>query len=159
MSAMTNLLVKDDAGTPKEWTFVPVTDTPVPYWRTKESALPMEAQPRLWINTEDLKSGDFKVSAKLEIPVLETLGASGTALGYVAPPKVAYVTTYYLTMIASKRSTAQNRADGIKMIAGIITGASSTTATGTLDNTSAGGLFLAEVTPGLNAFVNIVRPN
>jgi len=159
MGAMTNLLVKDDAATPKEWTFIPITDTPIPYWRGSDSSLPLEAQPRLTVETELLKSGDWKVTAKLELPVLETLGASGTSLGYVAPPKVAYVTTAILTMFVPKRSTVIDRANILKMIVGLAQGATSTTATGTLNQASAGSAFANSTAPGPQLFSQLVLPN
>jgi len=159
MGAMTNLLVKDDAATPKEWTFIPVTDTPIPFWRGSDSSLPLEAQPRLYAQTEQLKSGDWRIQAKLELPVLETLGASGTSLGYVAAPKVAYVNTVSITLYASKRSSVIDRANVIKMAVGFTMGASSTTATGTLNQASAGSAVAASVLPGPQLFTQLVLPN
>ena len=93
MAQMANFLVKDDAATPKEWTLTPVTDTPNPFFRSVDSSIPIDGQVRLNITEQKLKNGGYKLSAKLEVPVMETLGASGTSGGYVAPPKVAYVTT------------------------------------------------------------------
>jgi hypothetical protein len=159
MSAMTNLLVKDDAATPKEWTFVPITDTPNPLWRSNDSTLPLEAQLRLTEETELLKSGDYKVTAKLELPVLETLGASGTALGYVAPPKVAYVVTGILTVFVPRRCTSLDRANILKLLVGIAQGASSTTATGTLNQASAGSAFLNSTAQAPQLFTQLVLPN
>lgn len=159
MPAMTNLLVKDDAATPKEWTLIPITDTPVPFWRGNDSLLPLEAQPRLYMQTEQLKSGDYRIQARLELPVLETLGASGTALGYVAAPKVAYVDTASLTLFASKRSSTIDRANTIKMLLGVASGASSTTATGTLNQASAGSAFASSVLPGPQLFTQLALPN
>jgi hypothetical protein len=156
---MTNLLVKDDAATPKEWTLVPVTDTPVPLWRANDSSLPLEAEPRITASSEQVKSGDYKITAKLELPVLETLGASGTALGYVAGPKVAYNTTIIVTMFASRRSTAIDRSNALKMMVGLLQGASSTTATGTLDQASAGSAFDSSTAPITQLFSDLVVPN
>jgi len=159
MPAMTNLLVKDDAATPKEWTFQPVTDTPNPQWRTVDSTLPLEAQPRFQMSTERLKDGTYLVKAKLDIPVLETLGASGTALGYVAPPKIAYVSSVNLSFFCSARSTIQNRADALKMFIGLLQGASSTTATGVLNQASAGSAFSSSVLPITQAAIQVILPN
>lgn len=159
MAAMTNLLVKDDAATIKEWTLVPVTDTPFPQWRANDAALPLEAQPRYSEVVEVLKSGDYKITAKLELPVLETLGASGTALGYVAAPKVAYVTTVITTMFASKRSSIADRANALKMSTGVLQGASSTTATGVLNQASAASAFATSVLPGPLSFTGPILPN
>jgi len=159
MSAMTNILVKDDAATPKEWTLIPVGDDP-PAWRANDTAIPLMGQPRLTVtDPEQLKSGDWKVTAKLEVPVMETLGASGTSAGYVAPPSVAYVTTYIFTMFASSRSTLTDRANGLKMMIGVLQGASSTTATGVLANTAAGSAWASSVLPITQFFTGLVVPN
>lgn len=159
MGAMTNLLVKDDAATPKEWTFEPVTDNPYPFWRTNDATLPLDAQPRLGFSEDPVKSGGFKLTAKLEVPVMETLGASGTALGYVAPPKVAYVVPCIFTMFVDRRSTIADRANVYKMMLGLLQGASSTTATGTLANTAAGGAFAANTSPALQFFTKLIVPS
>ncbi len=159
MAQMANILVKDDAASPVEYTFVPVTDTPIPYWRTQIAAVPLEGQMRAYFSTEQVKSGDWKVSLKLEVPVMETLGTAGTSAGYVAPQKVAYVNTIFVTAFVNKRSTSQNRSDLLKLGLGIAQGASSTTATGTLDNTSAGSAFNGSVLPGPALFVSLTLPN
>lgn len=137
MPTMTNLLVKDDANPLVELTFVPITDTPEPFWRCAIAGVPFEGQPRLTQSVVKQKNGSYKITAKLEVPVMETLGASGSSAGYVAPPKVAYVTTAILSMFADKRSTIADRANTLKMMMGLIAGASSTTATGTLNGASA----------------------
>lgn len=159
MSAMTNLLVKDDAATVKEWTLVPVTDTPNSVWRANDSNIPLYGEPKLTTSVDLLKSGDYKITAKLEVPVMETLGASGTSAGYVAPPAVAYVDTVIVTMFASRRSTPQDRANALKMAAGFISGASSTTATGTLNQATAAQGWLNAALPGPQLFIAAVAPN
>lgn len=159
MAQMTNFLVKDDAGTPKEWTLVPITDTPFPYWRGNDASIPLEGQPRLTFSTEEVKSGGFKITAKLEVPTMETLGASGTSAGYVAPPKVAYVTTCIFTMFADRRSTIADRMNALRMTVGVLQGATSTTATGTLANNGAGGIWTASTAPGPTLFNGLVLPN
>lgn len=159
MGAMTNLLIKDDAATPKEWTLIPVTDTPNPNWRGNDAAIPVDGEPRLTCSVERVKSGDYKITAKLEVPVMETLGASGTSAGYVAPPKVAYVTTNVNTMFASGRSTIIDRANCLKMAVGFLQGASSTTATGILANTAAGSAWAGSVLPGPSLYTTMTVPN
>jgi len=159
MSAMTNLLVKDDAATPTEFTLVPVTDTPYPVWRANVANVPLVAQPRVTCMVDQLKNGGYKVQLKLEVPVMETLGASGTSAGYVAPPKVAYVNTMITSMFVDGRSTSQDRSNLLKMLVGLLQGASSTTATGTLDQASAGSAFVNSVLPLVAAFVSVTPPN
>lgn len=160
MGAMTNLLVKDDTiTTPVEFTLIPVTDSPNPYWRASVANVPIEGQIRVTLSSEVLKNAGNKMSVKLEVPVLETLGASGTSSGYVAPPKVAYVTTCIFTMFSDRRSTTQNRADALKMCLGLLQGASSTTATGVLANTAAGNAFVTSVLPIVEALIRVIKPN
>jgi hypothetical protein len=159
MSQMTNLLVKDDAGTPKEWILVPITDTPNPFWRANDASIPLEGQPRLNFYVEKLKNGNYKITVKLELPIMETLGASGTSAGYVAPPKVAYIVPTILTQFADKRSTIADRMNSLRMLIGIAQGATSTTATGTLANTAAGGGWTANVSPALQLFNGLILPN
>lgn len=159
MPAMTNILVKDDAATPKEWTLVPVSDTPIPNWRANDAGIPLAGQPRYWVSTEQVKSGDYKITAKLEVPVMETLGASGASSGYVAPPAVAYVTTFIGTMFCSPRSTTADRANALKMAIGAMQGASATTGTGILSNTAAGSAWGASVLPVPALFTGLVVPN
>lgn len=159
MPAMTNVLVKDDAATPKEWGLVPVTDTPSPFWRGNDSGIPLIGQVRLTQSIETLKSGDYKISSKLEMPTMETLGASGTSAGYVAPPKVAYVTTVVTSMFANPRSTIADRANALKLAMGVNQGASATTATGTLANTAAGDAWKNSTAFGVQLFTGVVLPN
>lgn len=137
MAIMTNLLVKDDANPLVELTFVPITDTPEPLWRTQLANVPFEGQMTLRESIVKQKNGSYKITAKLEVPVMETLGASGTSAGYVAPPKVAYINPIIVTMFADKRSTIEDRANMFKLMLGLLAGASSVTATGTLNGASA----------------------
>jgi hypothetical protein len=160
MSAMTNILVKDDTvTTPVEYTLVPITDTPEAFWRAGFAGIPLEGQLRLWMKQEKVKSGAYKITVKLESPTMETLGASGSSAGYVAPPKVAYVTTAILTMFADKRSTIADRVNCLRMLMGVIQGASSTTATGTLNNASAGQAWTASTAAAVLLFSQLVTPN
>lgn len=159
MPAMTNILVKDDASPAVEHTLVPISDTPIPFWRGTISGVPLEGQPRLYMSSEKVKSGAYKQTMKLEVPVMETLGASGTAAGYVAPPKVAYVNTTIVTMFADPRSTEADRANAYKLAVGVLQGASSTTATGVLNQASAVDAFKASVLPGPEFFTSLVIPN
>jgi hypothetical protein len=159
MGAQTNILVKDDAATPVEYTFVPAGDSPDSVWRTNIAAVPFEGQMRATFSDQRLGNGDWKRQIKLEVPVMETLGASGTSGGYVAPPKVAYTETLFFTHISSKRSTVADRANLLKIALGFLQGASSTTSTGTLDQASAGDAFKNAATPGPLFITAGIRPN
>ncbi|DAD50525.1 coat protein [ssRNA phage Gerhypos.1_32] len=159
MAAQANVLVKDDANPVVEQTLIPITDTPIPFWRGTIAGVPLEGQPRLYLSSEKVKSGAYKQTLKLEVPVMETLGASGTSAGYVAPPKVAYVNTVIFTMFADARSTIADRANAIKMAIGIAQGASSTTATGVLNQATAADGFKSSTLPGPQFFTSLVIPN
>lgn len=159
MGVMTNLLVKDDATSPLELTFTPVTDNPVPVWRGGIAGVPIDGQPRLTMSVEKQKNGVYKVTRKLEVPVMETLGASGTSAGYVASPKVAFVNTDIHTQFIDPRSTLADRANLLKLAMGVDQGASSTTATGILANTAAGDAWKNSVLPGPLLFTGLFLPN
>lgn len=159
MAAMTNLLIKDDATSPVEITFIPVTDTPNPFYRAAIAGVPFEGQPRITISGEKVKSGSHKYTVKVEVPVMETLGASGTSAGYVAPPKIAYVNTAIFTMFADGRSTTADRANLLKLAMGALQGASSTTATGVLANTAAGDAWKNSTLPVPLVFTQGTLPN
>lgn len=130
MATMTNLLVKDDATTPAETTLVPISDNPEPFWRAQTAGVPFEGQMTLRQSVTKQKNGNFKVSLKLEVPVMETLGASGSSAGYVAPPKVAYVTPVIISMFVDKRSTTADRANTYKLMMALLSGATATSGVG-----------------------------
>jgi hypothetical protein len=156
---MTNLLVKDDTITTRqEFTFLPVTDTPRPLWRASVPGVPLMGQPTVEIGITPVKAG-MKVALKVDVPVMESLGTAGASSGYVAPAKVAYTDSFFATMIVSERSTAQNRSDLLALVVGLLQGASSTTATGTLDQASAGNAFLNSTAPIPQAFTLLIAPN
>jgi hypothetical protein len=62
-------------------------------------------------------------------------------------------------MFANPRSTIADRANLLKMLVGVVQGASATTATGILANTAAGGAFAASSLPIPSLFTNLVVPN
>lgn len=137
MSQMTNILIKDDANPLVEYTLVPVTNDR-PKWRAQVAGVPLDGQ----ITIEQLANirlpdGNYRRVLKVEVPTMETLGASGTSAGYVAPPKVAYRTPVTITLLANQRGTTADCANALKFLASCIAGASSVTATGTLNGASA----------------------
>jgi hypothetical protein len=159
MAAMTNLLIKDDTASPVEFTFYPMTDTPNPYWQGNIAGVPFDGQPGITLSLERVKSGSYKASVKSETPVMETLGASGTSAGYVAPPKVAYTNVVITTAFWDPRSTAADRANALKLHVGALQGASSTTATGILDQSSAGSAWGSSALPITQFMTSMVLPN
>lgn len=160
MAAMDNILVKDDTvTTPVEFTLVPVADNPDCIWRANVANVPMDGQVRFTLHSEVLKNGGMKMTGKLEVPVLETLGASGSSSGYTAPPKVAHTTVCIFTMFSDRRSTSQDRANALKMAVGIMQGASAVTATGVLANTAAGNAFVNSSLVIPQAFIRVIKPS
>lgn len=152
MASMANILIKDDTAT--ELTFIPVTDTPNPLYRTNMSTVPIGGQSTIDFQMVKLKSGDFKCTVRTIVPVMETLGASGTSGGYVAPPKVAYSITSVTTMYFSKRSTVADRANALRLHVGLLQNASATSGSGTASNTQVSGAWAALTGPAPTFFVS-----
>jgi hypothetical protein len=159
MATMTNILVKDDATTPVEYTFVPISDNPDPLWRTAIAGVPLDGQMRLTASSRKQKNGSFKITCKLEVPVMETLGASGTSSGYVAPPKTAYVNTGIFTMFVDKRSTIADRANVLKMIAAFMCGNAAATNAGMSPITATGDSFKNSAQPMPLMVTNLITPS
>ncbi len=137
MGAMANVLVKDDANPLVEFTLIPVTNAR-PKWRAQVSGVPVDGQITVeQLANEKLADGSYRRVLKLEVPEMETLGTAGTSAGYVAPQKVAFRTPYTVTTIQNGRATTASMANALKILLGLLGGASSTTGTGTLNGTSA----------------------
>lgn len=127
MADMSNLLVKDDTGA--DVTFYPVSNANQNLvWRANVASVPIEGQPKITAVWERIKSGDWRLSYKLEVPAMETVGTASS--GYQASPKVAYANVAILTIFASRRSTVTERANLVRMITHLIQGAGSVTAGG-----------------------------
>lgn len=159
MPSMDKILVKDDAATPVEITLNPISDNPQPFWRGNVDGVPLEGQVRLTLLADEQQKNGVKMSCKLEVPVMEAIGTAGASSGYIAPAKVAHVSTVIITMFTSKRATNQDRANALKMAIGIAQGAGATTGGGWLANTSAGSAFSDSVAPVVQFFTKLVRPS
>lgn len=137
MGAMTNILVKDDSNPLVEFTLVPVSNSR-PKWRGQVAGIPVDGQITMeQLVNEKLADGAYRRVLKLEVPVMETLGTAGTSAGYQAAPKVAYKIPVTVSTVAPARSVVADMANAVKIALGLIAGASSTTATGTLNGASA----------------------
>lgn len=157
MADMTNILVQDDADVTR--TLLPVSNANQNLvWRGNEAGVPIDGQVRLTNVWERLKSGDYRLSVKLEVPVMETIGAAA-ASGYVAAPRVAYVVVGIFTLFAPSRSTIADRANTYRMLAHAITGASSSADSLVSPATGVSGAFAATQTPMPYGFINLVMPN
>lgn len=129
MAVMTNLLLRRDSAA-SDVTLVPKTDRPFPSWRTdvdgesELQAITLDAQ---W---EKMKSGKTRVNVKLNKPIMEVVPAGTVnASGVQAAPRVADIETISVTMITSSRGTQTTRADLLRLMVHLLSGASSVTAT------------------------------
>lgn len=157
MADMNNILLQDD--TDATVTLLPVSNADQNLvWRGNQAGVPIDGQVRLTAVWERLKSGDYRLSAKLEVPVMETIGAAA-ATGYVAAAKVAYVMVGIFTIFAPSRSTIADRANVVRMLAHAITGASNIADTSISAATGASGAWAASSYPLQYGFINLVMPN
>lgn len=113
MSAIANIIAYDGAATPAIHSFVPVSvtrekDSVVAEYREQIASLPAEAQGRVTVIKTSLKNGIIRTSTRVEIPVMEAIGAQNAA-GYTAAPKVAFIDTCDIVSYASPRSTITGR--------------------------------------------------
>lgn len=113
MSAISNIVVYDGAATPASHTLTPVSVTRekgkvTALWRESASGVPTEAQIRVSMSIEQLKSGVYQTVMRAEVPVQEVVTGSNSA-GYSAAPKVAYVNTVVMTGLFHKRSDVTGR--------------------------------------------------
>lgn len=147
MAQATNILIKDDSNPLVEFTLVPISNNR-PKWRAQVSGVPIDGQVTVeQLQNVQLKDGSYRRVLKLTVPVMETLGASGTSAGYVAPPKVAYRIPFTVTTIQDSRATTADMANGCKMLLGLLAGATSVTATGTLNGASAADSYKNSTAP------------
>lgn len=157
MADMNNVLLQDDAGS--TITLLPVSNADRNLvWRGNMAGVPIDGQPRLTVTWDRLKSGDYKLSAKLEVPVMETIG-SAAASGYVAAPAVAYPMVGIFTMFAPSRSTIADRANLYRMLVHALTGANHTANQGFTPSSAAADSVKASAGPMPFGFTNIVMPN
>jgi len=99
MAQLANITVFDGAATPVTHTLVgediqrdPKTGTVIARYKESLAGVPDYAQIRLTLTKRKLPSGVFRVSARAEVPIMESI-AGQNSMGYTAPPKVAYTDT------------------------------------------------------------------
>lgn len=110
---MANIVAYDGAATPVAHTLLPVSVTRekskvTALWRESLAGVPVYAQVRCSMTLELLKSGVYKVTRRVEVPIQEVVTGSNSA-GYSAAPKVAYVNTDENTGFFHERSDAAGR--------------------------------------------------
>jgi hypothetical protein len=153
--SLTTILVKDDSNPLVELTFYPVANkTGLPTWRTQVSGVPTDGQSVFEILDDvRLPDGNYRRVVKLTVPEMEIPGTAGTSAGYEAAPKVAFKTVHTLTTVANQRGTELSNANSLKLLLGFLQGASSTTATGTIDQGSAADALKSKDAPITQFFV------
>lgn len=113
MSQIANLVAFDGAATPVSHTFLPVSvvrekDEVIADWREAIASVPVYAQPRVTMKLKRMGSGVYRVSSRVSVPVMETVGSQNAA-GYTAAPKVAYENTVETTGYFHERSDLTGR--------------------------------------------------
>lgn len=113
MAAIATIVAFDGASTPVSHSFVPdsVTrdgDDVIAVYREQVTTVPVYAQAQLTLRRKRMGSGVWRVSSRLEVPVMESIGAQNSA-GYTAAPKVAYINTKEDVGFFHERSTISER--------------------------------------------------
>lgn len=114
MSQLANITVFDGAATPVSHTLVGDSierkpdGTVVATWKESLAGVPDYAQIRLTMTRKKMPSGVWRVSSRVEVPVMES-GSGVNAAGYTAPPKVAYTDTTEIVGYYHERSVATGR--------------------------------------------------
>lgn len=114
MSQQANITVFDGAATPVSHTLVgesverSVEGANVAKWKESLSGVPDYAQVRITTKKRKLPSGVFRVSARVEVPVMESISGQNSS-GYTAPPKVAYTDTVEVVGYFHERGTLAGR--------------------------------------------------
>ncbi len=132
MSAIANLVAFDGAATPVSHTLVPIsvsregTDV-LAEWREMLASVPSYAQVRASTRSQRLKSGVYKQTLTVVVPVMETV-TNQNAAGYTAAPKVAYENTFQIVGYFHERSDITGRRLARQLAANILDGNTATRA-------------------------------
>lgn len=126
MANMANITVFDGASTPVSHVLIAEEvardlsgSTSVALWREQLPTVPNYAQARYTQIKRKLKSGTTQVINRMEVPVMESIGAAN-ALGYTSAPKVAYTDKYELHGFHSERSTEASKTVCLQMLRNLI---------------------------------------
>jgi hypothetical protein len=120
MAQQANITVFDGAATPVVHTLVAdgvsvEGATVTAAWKETLAGVPDYAQIRFWEIKQTLASGVVKVTARVEVPIMESISGQN-ASGYTAPPKVANVERSEMVGYYSPRSTETNRRLGEQLL-------------------------------------------
>lgn len=113
MANIANIVAFDGASTPVLHTFTPVSisrekGAVTAEWREVTAGVPAYASLRVTMKIEQLKSGTYRVSERVVVPVMESISGQNAA-GYTAAPKVAYEDTIETIGFFSQRSDLMGR--------------------------------------------------
>lgn len=151
MSAQANIVAFDGASTPVTHTFtgagtvVDVNDGFVADWREIVATVPTYAQLRVKTTQKQLKSGIWRVSMTVAVPVMEAI-AGQNASGYTAAPKVAYTNTMQAVGYFDERATTAERRLARQLLVNMLNNISTTVAAATTGPASE--LFDSNITAG-----------
>lgn len=133
MSAQANITVFDGAATPVSHTLVGegIERKPdgslVASWKESLAGVPDYAQIRTTLTKRKLPSGVFRVTCRVEVPVMEAVNGQNSS-GYTAPPKVAYVDTTEVVGYYHERSVVTGRRLSRQMACNLLNNVSTTVA-------------------------------
>lgn len=115
MSAQANITVFDGAATPVSHTLVGESTsekmpdgTLIAKYKESLAGVPDYAQVRVTLTKRKLPSGVFRVTARCEVPVMESVSGVNSS-GYTAAPKVAYTDTVEVVGYYHERGTITGR--------------------------------------------------
>jgi hypothetical protein len=114
MSQLADITVYDGASTPVSHTLVGeqverLADGSIKAsYKESLTGVPDYAQVSTVVTKRKLKSGVFRVSARVEVPVMESISGQNSS-GYTAAPKVAYVDTVEMVGYFHERGTISSR--------------------------------------------------
>jgi hypothetical protein len=113
MSQQQNITAYDGAATPVSHIFAAegvttVNGETVAVWREQNPSLSYAAQGKVTMKKRKLPSGIYRVSCRVEIPVMESISGQNSA-GYTAVPKVAFIDTDESVGYFNERGTPVSR--------------------------------------------------
>lgn len=136
MSAQANIVVFDGASTPVSHTLVGLGTKYDPLlgdiatWREDLASLPQMAQVKVTAFRKVLKTGVERLEIRVEVPVMEAVGAQN-AFGYTAAPKVAHVVSAASVFYFHPRATLNDRKLAKQIQANLLNNISTSVATAT----------------------------
>lgn len=142
MSAQTDIIAFDGAGTPISHTFtaagvsqLDASGAMTAEYRELLAAAPVYAQPRVVLSKRKLKSGVYRLSVQVTVPVMESVSGQNAA-GYTAAAKVAYENTASVVCYFHERATTTERRTARQLAINIANGIATSVTPVTTGNTT-----------------------